>query len=198
MTASAMYCLHCGCWWLSKQRRCSSSKVLTRTLRAQSVSLNPHGFRWHQGARACEVHSPAAGGAGLPAQQGGHAPRHQGGTSCLLCKLQQRLRTNLLPAVPAYRGHAGCRLQAHAARAVAVRLVQILNTCTRHDQHARDGILIVLFRCLQGANILVSQNNTVKLADFGAAKDKLGQVTIGEPSALHTANEPAHSNAVLI
>ena len=45
------------------------------------------------------------------------------------------------------------------------------------------GILIVLFRCLQGANILVSQNNTVKLADFGAAKDKLGQVTIGEPSA---------------
>ena len=32
---------------------------------------------------------------------------------------------------------------------------------------------------LQGANILVSQNNMVKLADFGAAKDKLGQVTIG-------------------
>ena len=25
----------------------------------------------------------------------------------------------------------------------------------------------------------MSQNNTVKLADFGAAKDKLGQVTIG-------------------
>ena len=80
--------------------------LLTSTLHAQSISLNPHGFRWHQGARACEVHSPAAGGAGLPAQQGGHAPRHQGRTSCLLCKLQQRLRMNLLPAAPAYRGHA--------------------------------------------------------------------------------------------
>ena len=51
---------------------------------------------------------------------------------------------------------------------------------------------------LQGANILVSQNNTVKLADFGAAKDKLGQVTIGVPPQILLALPCLHAMSFIV